>query len=165
MALTTQQLATLAADIAADPVLSAKPNTADGAFDIAAAYNAVVSPAYNVWRSSVPMTEIMRNGFDWTFVDNLTIGKARIWEWMQLTGTIDPSEANVRAGVLAVFTAAGMATMRTQIFGHCYRAARRIEKLFAVGSGLVASDQGVGPSLMGYEGTITYNDVLTARGG
>jgi len=163
--LTPQQLATLASAISADPALSSQPNNSDGAFAIAAAMNANASPDYYVWRTNTPVSEIMRNGFDWTFVDNLTVGKARVWEWMQLTSILDMSEANVRAGVIATFSTAGMATMRTQIFGHGQRLARRIEKLFATGSGATTNDQGVGPATMGFEGTISYNDVLLARGG
>jgi hypothetical protein len=34
------------------------------------------------WRTLVSQDDIMQNGFDWTRVDNLSIGKARIWEWL-----------------------------------------------------------------------------------
>jgi hypothetical protein len=34
-----------------------------------------------VWRTSVTQDEIMLNGFDWTRVDNLGVGKARAWTW------------------------------------------------------------------------------------
>ena len=162
--LTPEQLATVKTDILASADMNTLPANSDGSFAIAALYNKPASPTYFVWRSSVPMSEIMRNGFDWTFVDNLTIGKARIWEWMQLTGTISPLEPNVRAGVIAVFTTAGMASMRLGIFGHCQRAATRLEKLLAVsGSGTTTSDQGIGPATMGYEGTISYQAIAEAR--
>lgn len=161
--LTPAQLATLKADIAADSAFASVPNNDDGHFMIADAYNLIVGPTFYVWRTNVPMHEIMTNGFDWTRVDNLTVGKARIWEWMQLTGTINPSLANVRAGVLAVFGTAGDLPTRQAIFNHCQRPARRAEKLFATGSGTASTDQGVGPALMTFEGTLTYQDVSAAR--
>lgn len=161
--LTQLQRTTLKADIALDPVLSALPNNSDSNFDIAAAYNQQASPAYRVWRTSVPVNEIMGNGFDWTRIDNLTVGKARIWEFMTQLGSINFGLANVRAGILAAFSAGGDVTMRSAIFGHGNRTATRVEKLFATGSGTAPTDQGVGPSTLGYEGLISYNDVEQAR--
>lgn len=163
MALTPAQNATLKAYIAGDQVLSAFPGNSDGAFAIAAAMNATASPDYYVWRSSVTIDEVMQNGFDWTRVDNLTVGKSRIWEWMASTGTVKPNQANVRAGVLAVFTTAGDLANRNAVFSHFQRLATRAEKLFATGTGTSSTDQGVGPSVMGFEGTLSYSDVEAAR--
>ena len=107
----------------------------------------------------------MGNGFDWTLVDNLTAGKARIWEWMTQLGVINPSQANVRAGIIASISGTGAAfpTMRTAIFGHCQRLATRFEKLLATGSGTQSTDQGVGPGIATVPGPLSWNDVLTAR--
>ena len=77
MALTQAQLATLNADIESDAILSAYPETADGAVEIATAYNLPASPPYYVWRTAAAVPELMGEGFDWTRVDNLTVGKAR----------------------------------------------------------------------------------------
>ena len=161
--LTTAQLATVKAAILADPALDAFPNTLDGAFGIAALLNKISVPDFFVWRTHVPVSEIMQNGFDWTRVDNLTVGKARIGEWMQLTGTINPAQANVRAGFIAVFTTAGDLATRQAIFGHSQRQATQIEKLLSTGSGTTTTDQGVGPATMGFEGNISYQDVVIAR--
>lgn len=163
MPLTPQQLATLKADILADPALAGQPNNSDGHFAIRAAYLQVVSPTFYVWRSAVTTAKIMQNGFDWTRVDNLTVGKARIWEWMVQTTTLNPSQANVRAGILAVFGTAGDLGMRNAIFGHCQRAANRGEKLFASGAGTSTTDQGVGPATMAVEGAFTLDDIEAAR--
>jgi hypothetical protein len=163
MALTTAQLQTLKAAILADPTLAAKPNNTDGNFDIAAAMNAIATPDFFVWRTSVPIDEIMRNGFDWTRVDNLTVGKSRIWEWMTAIGTIKPNQDNVRAGVLAVFTTALDQPNRLAVFGHCQRQATRAEKLFATGTGATTTDQGVGPAQLTFEGNLSYQDVTSAR--
>jgi hypothetical protein len=103
----------------------------------------------------------MGNGFDWTRVDNLTVGKARIWEFMTTLGVINPSQANVRAGILAVFGTAGDLAMRLSIFGHCQRLATRVQKLFATGAGTTVTEQGIGPGTTVVE-SINYQDVLEA---
>lgn len=163
MALTSAQNATLKAAIVADNTLNSFPNNSDGAFGIAALLNATATPDYYVWRSSVATDEIMLNGFDWTRVDNLTVGKSRIWEWMTNLGRINPSQANVRAGVVACFSAAGDVANRNAVFSHCQRLATRAEKLFATGTGTASTDQGAGPSVMGFEGMLSYSDVEAAR--
>jgi hypothetical protein len=161
--LTPAQNTALKAAIIADATLNAFVNNSDGAFGIAALLNATASPDYYVWRTSVPMKEIMQNGFDWTRVDNLTIGKARIWDWMRGTGEVNPSQSNVRAGVLAVFGTAGDLSTRLAVFQHCQRLATQAEKLFATGSGVTTTEQGAGPSVMGFEGNLSYQDVDNAR--
>lgn len=162
--LTPAQLATLKADIAANPDLASQPMNSDGDFEIARLLNLDATPTFFAWRSAVPMDEIMQNGFDWTRVDNLTVGKARIWDWMRGTGTINPSQANVRAGILAVFGTAGDLSMRQSIFGHCQRPATRLEKLLAVsGNGTTVTEGGIGPATLGYEGSISYQQVAQAR--
>lgn len=162
--LTPSQLTTLKAAILADPVLSAKPNNSDGWFDTAALLNQVATPNYFVWKTSVSVSEIILNGFDWTRVDNLTVGKARIWEWMTQIGTINPSQANVRSGINACFSVQGAdAANRQAIYDHSNRLATRAEKLFASGSGTTPTDQGIGPSTMTFEGNLSASDVEQAR--
>jgi hypothetical protein len=127
---------------------------------MAAWFNRDSDPAHIVWRSSVTQDEIMQNGFDWVRVDNLSVGKARIWEWLfdNQSATFNPSKANVRAGIDECWkgTAADLA-VRAAIYVHCKRLATRAEKLYAVGSGTDAS-----PSLMAFEGQVTDYDVSAA---
>lgn len=163
MALTTEQKTILKAEIDADPTLSAFPNTPDAAFEVAAALNLPASPTYFVWRVAVPISEIMANGFDWLRVDNMSAGKARIWEFMVALGDINPSQPNVRAGVIAAFPAVADLAMRTAIFSHCQEPATRAEKLFATGAGTTTTDQGTGPAMRAFIGQITYEDVQAAR--
>jgi hypothetical protein len=160
MALTLQQLAALKADILADPAMAEKPNTTAGNSEIAAMYAADASPAFYVWKTFVLVDEIMNNGFDWTRVDNATVGKARIWEWMTRQGYINPSKANVRAGINEAWagTGAEQVAHRAGIFAHLHRPANRLEKLFATGTGSLAV-----PAVMGYEGTISSDEIETAR--
>jgi hypothetical protein len=165
MSLSNSQLVTLKADIAADPVLSSIPNTTDGAFEIAAAYGATAVPAFLVWKQQVEIQMIMSNGFDWTVVDNLTVGKARIWDWMTSVGSINPSLPNVRSGIVQAFSVSGAAddAMRVSIFSHCSKLASRGEKLFSTGLGIASTDQGVGPATTALSSPITFQDVIDAR--
>lgn len=157
--LTLSQLQALKADILADPVLTAIPNTPDGAFAIADAYNLVAAPAFIVWKTAVTEGEILQNGFDWVRVDNLTVGKSRIWEWMFKFGTINASKPNIRQGIAEVWkgTAADVA-VQAVVLGHCKRSATRAEKLFATGTGTEAV-----PATLSFEGALRYQDVLDAR--
>src|SRR5574343_377935 len=146
--LTTEQKATLKAYILSVPELAAQPMNSDGAFAIADVLNQPAAPAFVVWKSSVTQDEIMQNGLDWTRVDNLSVGKARIWDWMTKLGTFDASKANIRQGIDAVWggTTADLA-VRAMVYAHCKRSATRIEKLLATGTGTDAS-----PATMGFEG-------------
>lgn len=177
--MTPQQLATLKADILADPVLSALPMNSDGAFDIAAAYNAF-DAAFMVYRTAMPTQEI----FDQIVWANLTPSDTpdgtQLWMnrvlacqgkqfniQTMLTGraALDVSRPNVRAGLQDALTqvpsgaggairAAGWVGVRDAM----PRLARRVEKLFATGTGTIAS-----PATMGYEGQLSYQDVEQAR--
>lgn len=160
--LTEAQKTALAADVAADPAFANLPHNSDGAYAVAAAYNLPASPEFIVWRTSVSQDEIMQNGFDWVRVDNLSVGKARIWEWLfaNQSRVMNPSKINVRAGIDETWkgTAADLA-VRAAVYAHCTRAATRLEKLFATGTGTVAS-----PGTMAHEGGLSYNEVQVALG-
>ena len=159
--LTTAQAATVKAYVENDPVLSLLPHTPDGAFAIADALRAV-DPNFIVWRTSVSQDEIMMNGFDWVQVDNLTIGKARIWEWLfnNQQRVMNPSKANVRAGIDEAWKGTtAMVAVRTAVYTHCKRPANILERLLATGTGTAAL-----PATMGYEGTVSYYEVLQVMG-
>ena len=157
--MTPAQLATLKTTILADPVLAAQPMTSGGALIIAEAMNAIEVPDFIVWKTSVSIDEIMRNGMDWARVDNLSVGKARIWDWMGRLGSFDASKPNIRAGIDAAWvgTAADLA-VRAVIYTHCKRQATRGEKLFATGTGSDAT-----PATMTFEGDVSSEDAQQAR--
>lgn len=157
--MTPQQLAAIKADILASPDLNAQPNNSDGAYEIARLYNLPASQTFIVWRTNVSIDEIMRNGMDWARVDNLSVGKARIWDWMGRLGYLDASRVNVRAGIDATWvgTAADLA-VRAQVYTHCKRQATRLERLLATGAGTDAS-----PATMTFEGAVSYQDIQEAR--
>lgn len=162
--LTAPQLVTLKAAIEADPALAAKPMNSDGHFDIAVVLNSeIAAPDFYVWKSSVPVNEIMNNNFDWTRVDNMTVGESRIWEYMTQLGAIDPSKANIRAGVNEAYKGTAQDdAMRLAIFGHCQKRATRAQKLFAIGAGSTTTNAGAGPAMMTVE-SINAMDVEAAR--
>lgn len=160
--LTTAQLQAIKAAIDADPTLSAQPMNLDGAFFIADELNKIASPDFYVWRTSVTQDEITQNGFTWTEVDGITAGKARIWEWLFLNESraINPSKQNVRDGIREVWKGtAARGDVYAAVISHCYRTARRVEKILATGTGSTAS-----PALMAFEGEIDPTHVVNARG-
>ena len=158
MSLTTAQQATLKAYIEADQTLSSYPNNTDGAYAMQPHFNALADPAFIVWKTSVDPNDIMRNGMDWTRVDNLSVGKARIWDWMTRLGSFNPSKLNVRAGIDATWAVAADSAVRAQVYTHCKRSASVIEKLLATGTGSDAS-----PATLTFEGSISYHDIDEAR--
>lgn len=126
--------------------------------------NETASPLFLVYKSTVSEAEIMLNGFDWLRVDNLSVGRARIWDWLfRVNGAIDPSKQNIRNGLNECWkgTAADLA-VRAAIYLHCFRSATVAEKLFATGAGTAPDVNGNGPATMGFEGSITLNDLIQA---
>lgn len=113
-----------------------------------------------VWRTSVSQDEIMQGNFDWTRVDNLGTGPARIWDWMfgNSDKSINPSKPNVRAGIEAVWkwTAADLA-VRAAVYTHCKRMAIKAEALFTTGTGTNAD-----PAVLVWEGPLPVSDVSAA---
>jgi len=152
--LTTAQLQTLKADIQADPALTAYWSAGNPAA-IAQAYN-TTEPAFFVWKTSVSPEEYIA-ATTWTEVDSLTVGKARIWEWItrNQTAALTPDKTNVRQG-LADCWGAGTAT-RAALLVISKRTSNRIEKLLATGTGTEAV-----PATMTFEGQIQWPDINAA---
>jgi hypothetical protein len=158
MTLTPAQLTALKADIASDSTLAAWAATGRMAEEIANAYNLPAVPEWIVWKTSVSVDEIMRNGMDWARVDNLSVGKARIWDWLSRLGSFDASKPNIRVGIDSTWvgTAPDLA-VRAVVYTHCKRTATRAEKLLSTGTGSTAS-----PATMTNEGALNYHDIEAA---
>jgi len=162
MVLTNEQLITLGTDIRARAASMGWTGLDSGNYDvyepIALWYNGLADPAFVVWKTNVVVDEIMRNGMNWARVDNLTVGKARIWEWMSKLGSFDASRTNIRAGIDAAWvgTAADLA-VRAAVYVHCKRSATYFEKIFATGTGSTAS-----PATMSVEGSLDPHDIEKA---
>ncbi len=168
MALTLAQQQTLKTDIAADSVLNSQPMNADGAFTIAAAMNAVVSPDFWVWRTSVPKNELTNStstdgtSFVWAGNGFITRANGEQTAWRELfngTNQVNPSLANVRQAFSDIFSGTGNAALnRAHLLAIARRKATRAEKLFASGAGSSAV-----PATMTIEGALSYQDVEAAR--
>ena len=163
--LTLLQSQTLKADILVDPVLVAHPQTPDGAFAIAAAYNLVAIPDFWVWRSAVPQFEIVGaaspDGTVWSWTSYISRSQGERDGWCEMfadTGGINASRPNVRQGLADIFSGPSGAGQRAHLLAIGRRLSPRAEKLFATGLGTAAS-----PATMTVEGSLTYQDVLTAR--
>lgn len=162
MNLNTAQRTVLVEDIAADPTLGQLPKTLDNAFVVSAAYNLAATPDYKVWKTSIAFGSLLAlPGFAWDRVDNLSVGKSRILEFMMRAQAINPSMSNIRAGFAACFAAAGDALTLAAILAECKRSATRAEKIFSTGSGTDLS-----PSVMGAgaEGSLSPQDIALAWG-
>jgi len=157
--LTTEQRAALSADIAADPTLSAYPNTSDGAYAIAQAYNADASPDFIVWKTAVPRNEVGK-AFVASALAAITAGNndklANFAAWNE---SVDASRADQRAFFDDIFSVAAGASTRAALLVLWKRKATRAEKLFATGTGSDAT-----PATMTFEGSIDYQEVMEARG-
>lgn len=185
MTLTTAQLQALKADIAADPVLAAKPLNSDGAFDIAAAYNLIASPAFPVWATNASVAAVY-DAIDWdkftpidapdntaTYTNRLLAIQTKQMNLQNmLTGRdrIDASKARTRVGLRdaviqlpagaggAMVTAGG--TSGANVLNALTRNATRAEKLLAtpnVTTGTVTA------GILNFEGSLSYQDIEAAR--
>jgi len=152
MNLTQEQITTLANYINTDPLFAALPKNRDGAYEIVPVLDQLSSPDFYVWRSNITQDEIVEAGIDWTQVDNLNNGQARIWEWLfdNSSSSIDPSRLAVRNAISECWkgTAAKVA-VATTVLGYCKRKATHLEKLFATGTGSLEV-----PATMVVEGSI-----------
>lgn len=119
-----------------------------------------VTSTFVVWLQSVTRDAVSVEGFDWTQVDNLTNGQARIWDLLfdTLTKTINPSEPGKRAAISECWkgTAAKVA-VGTFVLSKCKRFASRGEQVFATGVGISAT-----PGLLTFEGSITAQNISDA---
>lgn len=127
MILSNQQKTTLKTYVEADTTLNSLPHNADGAFAVAEAMNAVMVPSFYVWKSRIDTLELF-DSLVWTAVDNLTVGKARIFEWMVLAGTISPENNSTRVGIRQCFGADSATEIA--ILTAMKRTATRLEALF-----------------------------------
>lgn len=156
--LTSAQLATLKADILADPVLAAYPMNSDGAYAIAQAYNALASPAFTVWKTNVTRNEVGK-AFVASALAAITAGNNdKLNNFAAWNEVVNPSRADQRAFFDDVFSVAAGASTRAALLVLWKRSATRLEKLFATGTGSDAS-----PATMVVEGSIPYQDVEMAR--
>jgi hypothetical protein len=138
---TPAQALTLKAAIQAIPELAAFYAAGNGN-PIAAYFNEPASPQVIVWKDAVTRAEAQALGFDWDAVDTLTVGQARIWDWLFENDerAMVPADAGVRDGIEKCWKGnAAKLAVQAVVLGRCKRPATRFEALFAVGSGTTLS--------------------------
>ncbi len=154
--LTPAQLLTLKAAILAETDPTFVADRAAGATGAMADFFNASHPTYVVWKSSVPLTQVVAN-VDGVELVGLTSVKLAAYQCLLLAGSVNPSSDRTRAGFDQVFSAAGGATTRPLLLALWKRAARRIESLYAAGTGTNAV-----PATLVYEGTITSAHISEA---
>lgn len=169
--MTSAQLQTLRVAIDADPALAALPNNSDTAVAIADAFNVTATPAFYVWRTSITKADIVEHTsragttFSWSGTGGFiarSAGEQAAWaELFGVDGTVDPSQASVRAAFADIFSGTGAAAVnnRTHMGSVCRRLATRFERLYATGAG--TDDTSAGTLVL--EGPLTAQDVTSAR--
>ena len=153
------QLVTLKAAILADPVLAAMPMNGDGEFDIAAALNQQAVPAFTVWRTNVPTSQV-GTAMSSTEVAGLTTANTNRLMVMESYsgGTFNASIPDVQAGFNSVFSGTGGAITRAALLVVWKRLALRVERILSTGTGT-----DLAPATMGVEGKISPDEVRAAR--
>ncbi len=181
--MTPEQLATLKADILANPELDGEPMTSGGAYAIAAAYNTLTTT--DVWSTKADVNAIY-NAIDWSkytptdaadgtalFTNRLLMTQVKqmnLQNMLQGRTTVDGSKANIRASLRdavialptgtsgAATTAAGASGVN--VLNALLRKATRFEKLFATTQATTGS---VTANVLTLEGNVSVGDIQTAR--
>lgn len=188
--MTPAQLDAIKADIAANPDLAAFPQTQDGADGVAQLYNAF-DATFKVWNTAAP-TDAIFDAVDWTkytpnmkpLVGDIPARAAFIMNNALLTNikqmnlqnmlfgrqSIDGSKLGIRKGLQDSVTGvpAGAAgadvdpggALGVTVVTALVRPARRIEKLLVTST---PTTGGVTAGLMGFEGQVSYPDIVAAR--
>lgn len=165
MTLTSAQRATLKAFIQGDATLNGF--FVAGNFDaLANALNALASPDFFCWRSLVTEAEMYdktsADGTTWSWTQYVAQTPQEQGAWVRMVsmrGGLNPSLANVRAGVAAIFSggAAGPTAQRTHLLAIGKRKATVAEKAIADTSG--GNGASATPAVFGSEGTVSPGEI------
>ena len=159
MILSPAQLVVIKANILASGDMNTQPNTADGNISIANLYNLQASPVFTVWKTSVAIGVVGDNIVGSDLAGLSTLNTTRLQAIVMLSPLgVNPSLVDRRAFFDDVFSGAGGVATRAKLLILWKRLATRIEKLLATGTGTDAL-----PATMAFEGTITANQIETAR--
>lgn len=129
--LSLAQLTILKADILADPIFSVQPQTSDGAFFIADAYNLLASPSWIVWKTHVSINEVGKkfNGSELAGLTSLNNTRLQTLG-LYLASGVNPSLPDNRQFFDDIFSGAGGTITRANLLALWKRSANRVEKLF-----------------------------------
>ena len=117
--------------------------------------------AFVVWKTNIRVADVYAlAGFDFTLVDGLTQGKRDEWR-MLFTGDVsNPSQANIRAGYVDVWSGTTpKVAVQTAILTYAKRFATNAEKVLATGTGTT-----VAPANLTWEGLIQPSDIANILG-
>lgn len=138
--------------------------------EVTAWYNANAVPDYFIFKKVVDLYSVMANGYDWTVVDNESVGQARIWDRMLAlsarTGGVAPWKITILRGVGEAYkgnTPTTVAPHRRNILRtHFARLCRRWERLFVADTLVVVGEWSVGTNgdRTGARGLVTNPDVM-----
>lgn len=144
--------------------------TEDAYQEVTTWYNATAVPDYFIFRKIVDLFSVMANGFDWTIVDNETVGQARIWDRMlalsNKVGGVNPWKLTILRGVGEAYKGASgtVAVHRRNILRtHFARLCRRWERLFVddiTDGGTLEWNVASNTDRTGARGTVTNPDVM-----
>ena len=153
MALTAAQKATLKTDILANGDATAFYTNGD-LTGLAALYNALASPAFIVWRTNIPTSDV-KKAVNWTEYIGRSVGERSAFELIISNGIVDASQPNVRAGFNDIFSGQQGVNTRTALLALAKRSCTRGEKVFATGTGSDAV-----PATLTFEGLIAESDLI-----
>lgn len=155
--LTTQQVATLRADILGSEFSAQCVPSGDGPFNIATAYNLAKSPTFTVWKPSVTIRETGQafNGAEWAGMT--TANHTRLQTVAQYLMSYSPAIPGIRAMFDDIWSGAGGVNTRAALLVLWKRPALRVEALFAIGIGSDAV-----PATLAFEGAVSVADVIRA---
>lgn len=173
MPLTTAQKQSLRTDIAANTntvlvngvptAINTLPNTSDANFAIATWYNEPASPAFTVWKKSVPITDVGDNIVGTELAGLSTLNNTRLQTVVILSANgVNPSLSDRRAFFDDIFSGAGGAATRAKLLILWKRLSTRIQKLFSTGTGSDASPATTAANVSD-SFTIDFVDVEQAR--
>jgi hypothetical protein len=137
---------------------------------IADALNTLAAPDFWVWRTAVSKHEYTQGTgpegttFTWTSTGYIgrSVGERDAFrEIFNDAGVCNPSRPNVRQAFVDIFSGAQAEAVANR--AHCAATSRRkatvAEKVLATGTGSTGS-----PGLMGFEGPLSVDDVVSALG-
>ena len=160
MALTAAQKVTLRADIAAKQAAAQPLFGVTNEQVIADYYNAVLN-TYIVWKSAVYLAEV---GAAFNSVELAGLSTANTNRLQVIAaysgGVFNASQADMRAGFDSIFSGTSGVLTRTALLALWKRPARRVEALFATGTGTDAA-----PATLVFEEQLTVQVVSDVIGG
>lgn len=148
MALTTAQIATLAADIQTHPELDQYwQGAANDNVAIRDYYNAADPTLADCWRTSFSLAQA-HAVTNWTEFIGRSQGERDAYRFMFMVGPVNPADPNIRGGFTDIFSGPSGAITRAALAAAAKRKMTRAERRFA-------TDTGQSTFTLSFEGLVT----------